>query len=34
MIDWWAVVGVVALAWVSSVTVHAIADELWDRWTH
>ena len=34
MIDWWAVVGVVALAWVSGVTVQAIAEELWRRWTH
>lgn len=34
MIDWWAVVAVVALAWVSGVTVQAIAEELWHRWTH
>lgn len=34
MIDWWAVVAVVALAWVAGVTVRAIAEEMWYRLTH
>ena len=34
MIDWWAVVAVVGLAWVAGVVVNAIAEELWYRATH
>ena len=34
MIDWWAVVGVVALVWAAGACVRAIADELWYRSTH
>ncbi len=34
MIDWWAVVAVIALVWTASVVVHVIAEELWYRATH